>query len=74
MFFYLRAVGSLRGAVALDPLSPVRCGLHSLMFCVGGDFYLFQAFLGPGVGTVAASAWLSALQIGIFKSVQLGDL
>lgn len=38
------------------------------MFCLGGDFYWFQAFLGPGVGSVAASAWLSALRIGIFKS------
>lgn len=41
--------------------------MHTWMFCLG-DFYWFQAFLGPGVGTVAASAWLSALRIGIFKS------
>ena len=41
--------------------------MHTWMFCLG-DFYWFQAFLGPGVGTVAASACLSALRIGIFKS------
>ena len=74
--FNLRVVGSLFIARCGGPGSSVSSQVRAP--CTRGcsvwlgDFYWFQAFLGPGVGTVAASAWLSALQIGIFRVQKWG--